>query len=92
MWEIYRKYQRKMEMYGKNGIVSLDMGCISGTYQWDIYEKSMEYVGKYLGNLWKITYICIYIYIYIYMWDILPAFIGYVGNLWEIHGKSIGNL
>ena len=81
-WKIYRKYQRKMEMYGKMEMY-LDMGHISGTYFWDIYEKCMEYMGTYLGNLWKIT--CIYIYI----WDILPVFIGYVGNLWEIHGKSM---
>ena len=89
LWEIHGKSigntkekwkcMEKMEMY-------LDMGHISGTYFWDIYEKSMEYMGTYLGNLWKIT--CIYIY----MWDILPVFIGYVGNLWEIYGKSMGNL
>ena len=77
-----------MEMYGKNGIVSLDMGCISGTYQWDIYEKSMEYVGKYLGNLWKITYM----YIYIYVGH--PASIYWIcrksmGNPWEIYWKSM---
>jgi hypothetical protein len=62
-----------MEMY-------LDMGHISGTYFWDIYEKSMEYMGTYLGNLWKIT--CIYICGTSYQ---------YLLDMWEIYGKSMGN-